>query len=67
MKKFFESYQDSTKSVTHDKSSDEKYDCNIHIIELIIRPALLCAEQKIVLRGHREQDSSNDAGKNLWY
>ena len=62
MKIFFESYQDSTKSATHDKSSDEKYDCNIHIIELIIRPALLCAEQKIAL-----QDSSNDAGKNLWY
>ena len=24
---------------------------------------LLCAEQGIVLRGHREQDSSNDTGK----
>ena len=24
----------------------------------------MCAEQGIALRGHREQDSSNDAGKN---
>ena len=24
----------------------------------------MCAEQEIALRGHREQDSSNDAGKN---
>ena len=60
---FLESYEDPTKSVTHDKNSDEKYKLNIHIIKIIIGAILLCAEQGIVLRGHREQDSSNDTGK----
>ena len=44
--------------------TDKKYDRNIHIIKIIIRAVLLCAEQGIALRGHREQYFSNDAGKN---
>ena len=63
-KDFLESYEDPTKSVTYDKNSDEKYERNIHIIKIIIRVVLLCAEQWIALRGHREKDSSNDVGKN---
>ena len=63
-KDFLESYEDTTKSVTHDKNSDEKYKRNIHIIKIIIRAVLLCTEQEIDLRGHREQDSSNGARKN---
>ena len=62
-KDFLELYEDPTKSVPHDKNSDEKYKLNIHIIKIIIGAILLCAEQGIVLRGHREQDSSNDTGK----
>ena len=46
--------------ITHDKKCER----NIHIIKIIIRAVLLCAEQGIALRGHREQDFSNDAGKN---
>ena len=56
--------EDPTKSVTHDKNSDEKYDCNIHIIKIIMRAVLLCAEQGIALRDQKKQYSSNDAGKN---
>ena len=63
-KDFLESYEDPTKSITHDKNSDEKCKRNIHIIKIIIRAVLLCTEQQIALRGHREQDSSNDARKN---
>ena len=58
-KEFLESYDSLINSVTHDKNSDEKYECNIHIIKIIIRAVLLCEEQGISLRGHREQDSSN--------
>ena len=63
-KDFLELYEDPTKSVTHDENSDEKYERNIHIIKIIIQAVLLCVEQGIALRGHRELDSSNDAGKN---
>ena len=63
-KDFLESYEDTTKSVTHAKNSNEKYERNIHIMKIIIRAVLLCTEQGIALRRHREEDSSNDAGKN---
>ena len=33
---FLESYDDPTKSGTHDKNSDEKYEHNIHIIKINI-------------------------------
>ena len=46
------------------ENSDEKYERNTYIIKIIIRATLLCAKQGIALRGYREQDSSNDAGKN---
>ena len=63
-KEFLELYEDPTKLVTHGKNSDEKYERNIHI-KIIIRAVLLCAEQGIALRGHREQDCSNNVGKTL--
>ena len=44
--------------------TDKKYERNIHIIKIIIRDVLLCAEQGKALRGHREEDFSNDPGKN---
>ena len=53
-KGFLELYEDPTKSVTHDENSDEKYERNIHIIKIIIQAVLLCVEQGIALRGHRE-------------
>ena len=63
-KEFLESYEDPTNLVTHDKNSDEKYERNTHFIKIIIEAVLLCAEQGIAVRGHREQDSSNDIEKN---
>ena len=57
-KDFLESYEGPTKSVTHDKNSDEKYERNIHTIKIIIQAVLLCVEQGIAIRGHREQDFS---------
>ena len=53
-KYYLQSQEDPTKSVTHGKNYDEKYERNIHIIKIIIQAVLLC----------REQDSSNDIGKN---
>ena len=53
-KDFLESYENPTKSIIHDKNSDEKYERNIHNIKIIIPAVLLCAEQGIALRGHRE-------------
>ena len=41
------SFLDPTKSVTHDKKSNEKDERNIHIIEITIEPVLFCAEQGI--------------------
>ena len=35
-KDFLKSYEGPTKSVTHDKNSDEKYERNIHIIKIIL-------------------------------
>ena len=63
-KGLLESFKDPIKSVTHGKTSDEKYERNIHIIKIIIRATLLCAEQGVALRGYIKQDSSNDVGKN---
>ena len=56
-KDFLELYEDPTKLVTYDKNSDEKYECNIHAIKIIILAVLLCAGQGIALKDHREQDS----------
>ena len=64
-KDFLESSEDPTKSVTHNKNFDEKYECNIHIIKIIIRAVLLCAEQRIALRGHRKQDLQMTQEKTL--
>ena len=61
-KGLLESFKDPIKSVTHGKTSDEKYERNIHIIKIIIRATLLCAEQGVALRGYIKQDSSNDVG-----
>ena len=63
-KEFLESYEDPTNLVTHDKNSDEKYERNTHFIKIITEAVLLCAEQGIAVRGHREQDSSNGIEKN---
>ena len=62
-KDFLESYENPTKSATHDKNSDEKYERNIQNLKIIIRAVLLCEEQRIALTGYREQVYSNDAGK----
>ena len=50
--------------VTHGKNSNKNYERNIYIIKIIIPAVLLCGEQGMVLKGHREQDSSNDIRKN---
>ena len=49
------SFLDPTKSVTHDKKSNEKDERNINIIKIIIERVLFCTEQGIALRGHIEQ------------
>ena len=49
------SFLDPTKSLTHDKKSNENNERNINIIKIIIEPVLFCAEQGKALRGHIEQ------------
>ena len=44
-KYYLQSQEDPTKSVTHGKNCDEKYERNIHIIKIIIQAVLLCREQ----------------------
>ena len=58
---FLESYDDPTKSGTHDKNSDEKYEHNIHIIKINIA---VCRTRDN-FKSHREQDSLNDEGKTV--
>ena len=62
---FLESYEDPFKSVTHNKNSDGKYERNSNIIKVIVRAILLCVEQGIALRGHREEDSSSYIERNF--
>ena len=44
---------------------ESKYERNSNIIKVIVRAILLCVEQGIALRGHREEDSSNDIERNF--
>ena len=33
-----------------------KYECNLYILKVIIQAVLLCSEQGLPLRGHRDYD-----------
>ena len=60
-KKFVMTFEDQTKAVTHDKYDNDIYQKNLHILKLIIEAVLLCSEQGITFRGHREQSNYSES------
>ena len=48
-------------SVTHDKYDNDKYQKNFRTLKLITEAALLCSEQGIAFRGHREQSNYSES------
>ena len=60
-KKFVMTFEDQIKAVTHDKYDNDKYQKNLHILKLITEAVLLCSEQGITFRGHREQSNYSES------
>ena len=54
-------FADPTKAVSHDKQENDKYQKNLHILKLTTEAVLLCSEQGIVFRGHREQSNYTES------
>ena len=54
--KFQENYEGVSHGVDYDSNKEFKFKENQHILQQTIEAVLLCGEQGIPLRGHREQD-----------
>ena len=64
-KHFITVFKDPTKAVSYDKNENEKYKCNFYILKVVIQAVLLCSEQGLPLRTHRdygEFDVTRDKG-----
>ena len=53
-KHFITVFEDPAKAVSYDKNENEKYECNLYILKVLIQAVLLCSEQGLPLRGHRD-------------
>ena len=53
-KHFITVFKDPTKAISYDKNENEKYKCNFYILKVVIQAVLLCSEQGLPLRGHRD-------------
>ena len=53
-KHFITVFEDPTKAVSYDKNENEKYEYNLYILKVVIQAVLLCSEQGLLLRGHRD-------------
>ena len=40
--------------MNHDEKGESNYERNVHILKMIIEALILCAEQGLALRGHRD-------------
>ena len=57
---FVITFEDPDKAVTHDKHENDKYQKNLRILKLIIEE-VICSEQEIAFRGHREQSNYTES------
>ena len=53
-KHFITVFEDPTKAVSYDKNENEKHKYNLYILKVVIKTVLLCSEQSLLLRGHRD-------------
>ena len=60
-KQFVKAYEDVKTNVDFDPKANERYQNNIHVVKRIIEAILLCAEQGIALRGHRDHHQTSEA------
>ena len=51
---FITVFEGPTKAVSYDKNGNEKYGCNCYILKAVIQSVLLCSEQGLLLRRHRD-------------
>ena len=40
--------------MNHDEKGESDYEGNVHILKMIIEALILCADQGLALRGHRD-------------
>lgn len=66
---FINTYDNPEQRVDHDKQNNTNYDRNIHILKRIIEAVLVCAQQGIALRVHRDHtnvvNEDNDDDDNI--
>ena len=55
---FIRGYENPDSNVDFEKQKAQNYDTNLHIIQRIVEAVLLCAEQGLALRGHRDHHRS---------
>ena len=63
---FFRAFE-NPKAVNHGKKRESNYQRNVHILRMIIEAVILCAEQGLALRGHRDhgKPASDDDDDNM--
>lgn len=64
-KQFMRSFETPSSNVDYDAKADEKYQKNLHILKRIIEAVVLCAEQGLPLRGHRDHHLASDDNENF--
>ena len=57
---FVMSFEDPRKNVEYDSKKQERYDKNVHVLKRIIQAIVLCPQQGLTLRGHREVESKDN-------
>ena len=54
------SFEDPRKNVEYDSKKQERYGKNVHVLKRIIQAVVLCPQQGLTLRGHREVKSEDN-------
>ena len=64
---FLRTSENPTEAVNHDKKRESNYERNAHILKMVIEAVILCAEQVLTLRGHRDhgKPASDDDDDNM--
>ena len=57
---FVMSFKDLRKNVDYDPQKQERYDKNVDLPKRIIQAVVLCAQQGLALRGHRDVESEDN-------
>ena len=64
---FLRTFENLTEAVNHEKKRESNYERNVHILKMLIEAVILCAEQGLASRGHRDhgKPASDDDDDNM--